>query len=213
MRVRVGCRFVYQSEFSTPMMMVVQPPQQHEHRLLEQRRATSPQIPLQTYRDSFGNCVWRLMTPIGDLCIEYDAVSVVPPTPDPEFPTCRARQLSIYQMTYSCIRCQAVTASPTCSSTMHGRCLAICPPGGSRFRQYAIGCTTISPMVQAAALAHRHGIRINSGAGSAAISPILAWRSAARSIIRHGTSAAICPILTYHPIQPQWTFMHGLKYI
>jgi transglutaminase-like putative cysteine protease len=65
------------------MIMLIQPPRQHDHWLVEQRRSLSPEIPVQTYRDSFGNSVWRLMTPVGDLCIEYDAVSIVPATPDP----------------------------------------------------------------------------------------------------------------------------------
>jgi transglutaminase-like putative cysteine protease len=83
MRVRVGCRFIYQSEMPIPMMMAIQPPQQYAHRLLEQYRTLSPQVPVHTYRDSFGNTIWRLVTPVGDLCIEYDAVAEVPPTPDP----------------------------------------------------------------------------------------------------------------------------------
>ena len=50
---------------------------------LEQYHTFRPQVPVHTYRDSFGNTIWRLVTPVGDLGIAYDAVAEVPPTPDP----------------------------------------------------------------------------------------------------------------------------------
>ena len=83
MRVRVGCRFLYQSAMPIPLMMAIQPPLQYAHRLLEQYHTFRPQVPVHTYRDSFGNTIWRLVTPVGDLGIAYDAVAEVPPTPDP----------------------------------------------------------------------------------------------------------------------------------
>ena len=83
MRVRVGCRFLYQSAIPIPMIMAIQPPPHYAHRLVEQYRTLRPHVPVHPYRDSFGNTIWRLVTPGGDLCITYDAVADVPPTPDP----------------------------------------------------------------------------------------------------------------------------------
>ena len=83
MRVRVGCRFLYQSAMPIPMMMAIQPPPHYAHRLVEQYHTLRPHVPVHTYRDSFGNTIWRLVTPGGDLAIAYDAVAAVPPTPDP----------------------------------------------------------------------------------------------------------------------------------
>jgi len=65
------------------MMMAIQPPPHYAHRLLEQYHTLRPHVPVHTYRDSFGNTIWRLVTPGGALDIAYDAVAEVPPTPDP----------------------------------------------------------------------------------------------------------------------------------
>lgn len=82
MRVRVGCRIVYESPFPTPMMLVVRPYQEYHHRLIEEQRTISTE-PVHEYVDSFGNQIWRLVAPVGPLEIIYDALADVPPTPDP----------------------------------------------------------------------------------------------------------------------------------
>ncbi len=86
MHVHVGCKFLYESPFPTPMMLVVCPPQAYHHRLIEEQRIISPQLPLHEYTDSFGNLVWRLVAPVGTMEISYDAIAEVPPTPDPILP-------------------------------------------------------------------------------------------------------------------------------
>jgi transglutaminase-like putative cysteine protease len=83
MRVRVGCHFLYQSAMPIPLMMVIQPPPYYAHRLVEQSYTLRPHVPMHTYQDGFGNTIWRLITPVGNLGITYDAVADVPPTPDP----------------------------------------------------------------------------------------------------------------------------------
>ena len=83
MRVRVGCRFLYDSPGPVPLLMAIQPPPHAGHRLVHQSHMLCPQVPLHTYCDSFGNTIWRLVTPVGALRIVYEAVADVPSTPDP----------------------------------------------------------------------------------------------------------------------------------
>lgn len=86
MHVHVGCRIVYESTFPTPMMLVIRPPQEYHHRLVEEQRIFSPSVPVHEYSDGFGNQIWRLMAPVGALEIVYDAIAQVSPTPDPQLP-------------------------------------------------------------------------------------------------------------------------------
>ena len=83
MRVRVGCSFVYESLVPTPMLLVIRPRQLYHHRVVDERWSVTPEIPLSTYIDNFGNEIWRLTAPAGKLDIVYDAIADVPPTPDP----------------------------------------------------------------------------------------------------------------------------------
>jgi transglutaminase-like putative cysteine protease len=86
MRIKIGCDFLYESEFSTPMMMLVRPSTWHGHRIVEEFRQFEPSIPVREYVDRFGNFVWRFTVPSGSLRIIYDALAEVPPTADPVFP-------------------------------------------------------------------------------------------------------------------------------
>ena len=86
LRVRVGCDFLYESAFPTPMMLIVRPREADGHRLLDELRVLEPRIPLQEYVDSFGNHVWRLVAPEGRLHVRYDALVEVPAAPDPVLP-------------------------------------------------------------------------------------------------------------------------------
>jgi transglutaminase-like putative cysteine protease len=87
MRVRVGCRIVYQSTFPAPMMLVLRPSQYYYHRMVEEQQLISPNVPVHTYIDGFGNEIWRLVAPVGTLEIAYDAIADVPPVPDAVFPS------------------------------------------------------------------------------------------------------------------------------
>ncbi len=86
MRVHVGCKIVYESEIPTPMMLVLRPPQQYHHRIVEERQTVAPQVDVPSYIDSFGNQIWRILAPTGSLEIVYDALADVPATPDPVLP-------------------------------------------------------------------------------------------------------------------------------
>jgi transglutaminase-like putative cysteine protease len=87
MHVHVGCRIVYESAFPTPMMLVLRPPQDYHHHILEEQRLLSLQIPVHEYLDGFGNQIWRLVAPVGTLEIVYDAIAEVSSSPDPVLPT------------------------------------------------------------------------------------------------------------------------------
>lgn len=86
MRVHVGFEFVLESSMPTPTAAIVQPKQALTHQLIAERYTLSPELPLTTYQDSFGNTVWRWLGPEGQLRIRYDAIAEVPPTADPVFP-------------------------------------------------------------------------------------------------------------------------------
>lgn len=85
MRVRVGCRIVYEFPQPTPMLLVICPPQVDNHRLIEESQDIA--VPVHEYTDGFGNIIWRLVAPEGTFEVAYDAIAEVAPTPDPTLPT------------------------------------------------------------------------------------------------------------------------------
>ncbi|MBA3946196.1 MAG: transglutaminase family protein [Herpetosiphonaceae bacterium] len=86
LRVRVGCDFIYESEFPSPMMVIVRPKEWPGHQMIDEVRTVEPEIPLHEYVDSFGNHVWRFVAPVGTLHLRYDALVEVPTTGDPHLP-------------------------------------------------------------------------------------------------------------------------------
>lgn len=89
MRVRVGCKLTYESQFPTPMMLAIHPPQHYHHTIIEERQLLSGGVSFHEYTDGFGNRIWRTVAPVGTLEIGYDAVADVPPTPDAVLPHLR----------------------------------------------------------------------------------------------------------------------------
>ena len=83
-RLHVGCEFVYESTVPTPMLLLVRPKDRRQ--LLDERRVVEPATPIHEYVDGFGNYVWRLMAPAGELLVRYDALVSVPAAPDPIMP-------------------------------------------------------------------------------------------------------------------------------
>jgi transglutaminase-like putative cysteine protease len=65
------------------MLFLVRPREQDLHRLLDETRTIEPAIPLHDLVDAFGNHLWRLTAPAGQLRLRYDALAEVPPAPDP----------------------------------------------------------------------------------------------------------------------------------
>jgi transglutaminase-like putative cysteine protease len=83
MQVRIGFEFVLESGAPTPTAAIVQPPRDgHAHRLLAEERTITPEVPLHSYRDTFGNTVWRWTAPEGRMTLRYDALAEVVPSPD-----------------------------------------------------------------------------------------------------------------------------------
>src|SRR5215210_5835831 len=83
MQVKLGCEFVYEATQPTPMTLLVRPRDRANHILLHDKRVITPDIPVHDFTDFYGNHLWRLTAPPGQLRIYYDALAQVPPTPDP----------------------------------------------------------------------------------------------------------------------------------
>src|SRR5690349_2047969 len=85
MRARIGCEFIYELAFPTPMVFIVRPRDKDVHHLVDETRSVEPNIPIHEYIDVFGNHCWRLLAPAGEMRLFYDAIAEVPPTPDPVY--------------------------------------------------------------------------------------------------------------------------------
>jgi transglutaminase-like putative cysteine protease len=83
MDVRVGCEFVYESTYPTPMVFLIRPRDHDLHHLVEESWEVRPDLPVHTYVDGFGNHAWRLTAPAGAFRLRYDAIAAVDPAPDP----------------------------------------------------------------------------------------------------------------------------------
>src|SRR5438132_741090 len=83
MRVRIGCEFTYELPGPMAMLFIVRPRERDLHRLLDETRRIEPEVPIHDFVDAFGNHIWRLTAPAGELRLRYDALAAVPPTPDP----------------------------------------------------------------------------------------------------------------------------------
>ena len=82
MHVKVGCTFIYDSEYPTPMIFLVRPAAFDRHRILDEVRTVTPSVPVEDYIDHFGNGVWRLVAPAGEFQLQYDALIDVSGEPD-----------------------------------------------------------------------------------------------------------------------------------
>jgi transglutaminase-like putative cysteine protease len=75
MRVSIGCRLRYSLPQPTPLIAILNV---HYSRFADLERAdylvTSPSVPLESYRDGFGNWCTRLVAPAGDFTLSTDGV-------------------------------------------------------------------------------------------------------------------------------------------
>ncbi len=75
MRVSLGCHFRYELQQATPMIALLNV---HYSRFGDLERpdhlTTSPGVPLESYRDGFGNWCTRLLAPAGDFVLSTDGV-------------------------------------------------------------------------------------------------------------------------------------------
>lgn len=83
MQVKVGCEMVYQTAHDTPLILLIRPRLQYKHKLLKETTRITPQVPLHEFVDGFGNHLWRITAPAGELRLHYDALAEVIPEPDP----------------------------------------------------------------------------------------------------------------------------------
>jgi transglutaminase-like putative cysteine protease len=87
MRVSIGCRLRYSFPQPTPMIAMLNV---HYSRFGDLERAdylvTSPSVPLESYRDGFGNWCTRMLAPEGDFTLSTDGIFRDTGQPDPVFP-------------------------------------------------------------------------------------------------------------------------------
>jgi transglutaminase-like putative cysteine protease len=82
LQLRVGCEFKYETDGPVPLLMLVRPRADGEHRIVYESRWIRPDVPLREYLDSFGNTCWRFTAPGGPVTIRYDAIVEVDGEPD-----------------------------------------------------------------------------------------------------------------------------------
>lgn len=75
MRIRLGCEIAYDFQVQTPMIVTLNV---HHSRFADLEHPdhliTSPAVPIQSYRDSYGNWCSRLVAPAGRFTLGTDAV-------------------------------------------------------------------------------------------------------------------------------------------
>lgn len=90
MRVSIGCRLRYSFPHPTPLIAMLNV---HYSRFGDLERAdyfvTSPSVPLESYRDGFGNWCTRVLAPAGDFCLSTDGIFRDTGQPDPSMPGAR----------------------------------------------------------------------------------------------------------------------------
>jgi transglutaminase-like putative cysteine protease len=68
------------------MLFVLRPSSTNNDYLIEEQRIVNPFAPINSYMDSYGNEVWRLVAPAGNFQMQYHALVAMPQTPDFVFP-------------------------------------------------------------------------------------------------------------------------------
>lgn len=90
MRVSIGCHLGYNFPQRTPLIALLNV---HYSRFADLERAdylvTSPSVPLQSYRDSFGNWCTRLVAPAGDFSLTTNGIVCDTGQSDPTCPGAR----------------------------------------------------------------------------------------------------------------------------
>lgn len=87
-RMRIGCRLRYRLTQPTPIIAMLNV---HYSRFGDLERAdylvTSPSVPLESYRDGFGNWCTRMVAPAGDFTLSTDGIFRDCGLPDPAAPS------------------------------------------------------------------------------------------------------------------------------
>jgi transglutaminase-like putative cysteine protease len=77
MQIRVGCEIRYEATWPTPTIVQVQPRVDVEHHVLQETWEITPHVPLHAYRDIYNNMCQRLVMPVGEHILRYDALAEV----------------------------------------------------------------------------------------------------------------------------------------
>ena len=89
-----GCRLRYSLPQPTPLIAMLNV---HYSRFGDLERAdfllTSPGVPLESYRDGFGNWCTRMVAPAGDFTLSTDGIFRDAGAPDPVFPGARQHRV------------------------------------------------------------------------------------------------------------------------
>jgi transglutaminase-like putative cysteine protease len=94
-KIRFGYEFAYHSAQTTPMVLLLTSmPNDGQRLLVGDLLRTDPVLPLQTYRDVFGNICTRLVAPAGTLRITADGLLEDAGTPEPAFLNARETPIS-----------------------------------------------------------------------------------------------------------------------
>jgi transglutaminase-like putative cysteine protease len=84
MRIHVGCELTFEFPQTTPLIAMLNV---HFSRISDLERpdylVTDPSVPIESYRDSFGNWCNRLVAPAGRFTLRTDTVVRDPGSPDP----------------------------------------------------------------------------------------------------------------------------------
>ncbi len=87
MRMRIGCRLSYRLTQATPLIAMLNV---HYSRFGDLDRAdylvTTPSVPLESYRDGYGNWCTRMVAPAGDFALSTDGIFRDTGRPDPTAP-------------------------------------------------------------------------------------------------------------------------------
>jgi transglutaminase-like putative cysteine protease len=98
-RMRIGCRLQYRLTQATPFIAMLNV---HYSRFGDLERAdylvTSPSVPLESYRDGFGNWCTRMVAPAGDFTLSTDGIFRDCGRPDPIAPD--ARQQAVQDLPF-----------------------------------------------------------------------------------------------------------------
>ncbi|MFW2541797.1 transglutaminase-like domain-containing protein [Primorskyibacter sp. 2E107] len=90
MRVHIGCRLSYSFPQPTPLIAILNV---HYSRFGDLERTdhllTTPSVPVESYRDGFGNWCTRLVAPAGVFSLETDGIFRDTGLPDPVYPDAR----------------------------------------------------------------------------------------------------------------------------
>lgn len=82
MHIRVGCEFRYEATWPTPTVMQVEPYLYDAQQIVREVWENTPDLPMHSYHDTYGNRCQRLVLPIGEHVLRYDALVKVADTYD-----------------------------------------------------------------------------------------------------------------------------------